>query len=274
MSNDLFYILIISNVFSALALYLCAKRLLKFRRRQKRSFTFKSYPIQKCQLEDVHPCFIQDQLGPSPNSTVYFIGGEGVEASLSDRETWVVAALAKFSKRILNLAPVRKNFPYNGNECTKGRPRIYTPTIHPSQLEQLSFENNDDRLHENIAKEEAKFDIFYYSDLSTSEKIEQIFSDSKQFDESKFKNSFDLILIDGAHTRSYIMSDSKKAFSMLKREVSFFGTITSQNSGCFPYLNDLSSEMPLRHISYRFCYFSENFLKSLALKRNDFTRQD
>ena len=52
----------------------------------------------------MHPCFVKDQLGPA-DTAVYFIGGEGVEASLSDRETWVVAALAKFSKRILNLAP-------------------------------------------------------------------------------------------------------------------------------------------------------------------------
>jgi len=250
MSNDLFYILIISNVFSALALYLCAKRLLKFRRRQKRSFTIKSYPIQKCQLEDVHPCFIQDQLGPSPNSTVYFIGGEGVEASLSDRETWVVAALAKFSKRIFEFGTCSGKTSHIMAMNAPKEGRVYTLTIHPSQLEQLSFENNDDRLHENIAKEEAKFDIFYYSDLSTSEKIEQIFSDSKQFDESKFKNSFDLILIDGAHTRSYIMSDSKKAFSMLKKGgVILWHDYKPEAPDVFSYLNDLSSEMPLRHIS-------------------------
>ena len=178
MSHDLFYIFIVSNVLSALALYLCAKRLLKFRRRQKRSFTFKSYPIQKCQLEDVHPCFAQDHLGPNPNSAVYFIGGEGVEASLSDRETWVVAALAKFSKRIFEFGTCSGKTSHIMGMNLPKEGRVYTLTIHPSQLEKLSFENDDDRLHENIAKEEAKFDTFYYSDLSTSEKIEQIFSDS------------------------------------------------------------------------------------------------
>ena len=128
--------------------------------------------------------------------------------------------------------------------------RVYTLTIHPSQLEELSFEKDDDRLHENIAKEEAKFDTFYYSDLSTSEKIEQIFSDSKQFDETKFKNSFDLILIDGAHTRSYVMSDSKKAFSMLKKGgVILWHDYKPEAPDVFSYLNELASELPLRHIS-------------------------
>ena len=128
--------------------------------------------------------------------------------------------------------------------------RVYTLTIHPSQLEQLSFENDDDRLHENIAKEEAKFDIFYYSDLYTSKKIEQIFSDSKQFDESKFRDSFDLILIDGAHTRAYVISDSKKAFSMLKKGgVILWHDYKPEAPDVFSYLNELASEMPLRHIS-------------------------
>ena len=250
MSNDLFYILIISNVFSALALYLCAKRLLKFRRRQKRSFVFNPYPIQKCQLEDVHPCFVKDQLGPSPNSAVYFIGGEGVEASLSDRETWVVAALAKFSKRIFEFGTCSGKTSHIMAMNAPKEGRVYTLTIHPSQLEQLSFENDDDRLHENIAKEEAKFDIFYYSDLSSSKKIEQIFSDSKQFDESKFRDSFDLILIDGAHTRSYVMSDSRKAFSMLKNGgVILWHDYKPEAPDVFSYLNELASEMPLRHIS-------------------------
>lgn len=250
MSHDLFYIFIVSNVLSALALILCAKRLLKFRRRQKRSFTFKSYPIQKCQLEDVHPCFAQDHLGPNPNSAVYFIGGEGVEASLSDRETWVVAALAKFSKRIFEFGTCSGKTSHIMGMNLPREGRVYTLTIHPSQLEELSFENDDDRLHENIAKEEAKFDTFYYSDLSTSEKIEQIFSDSKQFDETKFKNSFDLILIDGAHTRSYVMSDSKKAFSMLKKGgVILWHDYKPEAPDVFSYLNELASELPLRHIS-------------------------
>ena len=59
---------------------------------------------------------------------------------------------------------------------------------------------------------------------------------------------------------------------MLKKEVSFFGTITSQKLRMFSYLNDLSSEMPLRHISGTDFVFSENFLKSLALSET-ITRQ-
>ena len=175
MSNDLFYILIISNVFSALALYLCAKRLLKFRRRQKRSLLSNRILFKNVSWKTCTPVLYKDQLGPSPNSAVYFIGGEGVEASLSDRETWVVAALAKFSKRIFEFGTCSGKTSHIMAMNAPKEGRVYTLTIHPSQLEQLSFENDDDRLHENIAKEEAKFDIFYYSDLSTSEKLNRYF---------------------------------------------------------------------------------------------------
>ena len=58
------------------------------------------------------------------------------------------------------------------------------------------------------------------------------------------------ILIDGAHTRSYVMSDSKKAFSMLKNGgVILWHDYKPEAPDVFSYLNDLSSEMPLRHIS-------------------------
>ena len=48
--------------------------------------------------------FYPKPIRPNPSSAVYFIGGEGVEASLTDRETWVVAAtLEVFQPYFLNL---------------------------------------------------------------------------------------------------------------------------------------------------------------------------
>jgi len=249
-SDELFYSLIISNIISVLVLYFCAKRLLKYRRRQKRAFTFKSYPIPQCKLEDVHPCFTQSQLGPNPSSAVYFIGGEGVEASLTDRETWVVAALSKFSNRIFEFGTCSGKTSHIMAMNAPNGARVSTLTIHPSQLEQLSFDTNDDSVHKTIAKKEAKFDFFYYSDLPTSEKIEQIFSDSKKLDETKLKGVFDLILIDGAHTKSYVESDSKKAFSMLKKGgVILWHDYKPEAPDVFSYLNNLAQEVPLHHIS-------------------------
>ena len=105
-------------------------------------------------------------------------------------------------------------------------------------------------MHKTIAKKEAKFDFFYYSDLPTSEKIEQIFSDSKKLNETKLKGVFDLILIDGAHTKSYVESDSKKAFSMLKKGgVILWHDYKPEAPDVFSYLNNLAQEVPLHHIA-------------------------
>ena len=86
--------------------------------------------------------------------------------------------------------------------------------------------------------------------MPTSEKIEQIFTDSKKLDETKLKGVFDLILIDGAHTTSYVESDSKKAFSMLKKGgVILWHDYKPEAPDVFSYLNNLAQEVPLLHIS-------------------------
>ena len=198
----------------------------------------------------MHPCFAQGQLGPDPSSAVYFIGGEGVEASLTDRETWVVAALSKFSTRIFEFGTCSGKTSHIMAMNSPDEARIFTLTIHPNQLEQLTFENADDCFHKDIARKEAKFDFFYYDKLPTADKIEQIFSDSKKFDETIFKNTFDLILIDGAHTKSYVESDSKKAFSMLKKDgVILWHDYKPEAPDVFSYLNNLAEKLPLLHIS-------------------------
>ncbi len=46
-------------------------------------------------------------------------------------------------------------------------------------------------------------------------KITQLFGDSATFDYSLFAGKIDLVLIDGAHSREYVMSDSLKALSLL-----------------------------------------------------------
>lgn len=237
------------NVLAGIVLYLCLRRLLKMRRQRRRSYTFRSYPIPQVKLNCIDECFSIGQYGPTPDSTVQFIGGEGVEASLTDRETWVVAGLAKVAKRIFEFGTCSGKTAHVMALNAPENALIYTLTIHPSQAGDLAFEKDDDLHHRRRASSEAKFDKFYYEGLSTEHKIKQIFSDSKQFDETGLKKTVDLILIDGAHTKSYVESDSEKAFSML----SDFGVILwhdykPEAPDVFLYLNNLANKLPLVHI--------------------------
>ena len=242
-------LLITSNSLAFVGLYVVTRRVLKLRRQLKRSYTFKSYPIPKVKLDSVDPCFTAGPFGPVTESTVLFIGGEGVEASLSDRETWVIAGLAKCSDRIFEFGTCSGKTTHVMALNAPANALVYTITIHPDKTDQLTFSRGDDYRHRERATVEAKFDKFYYQGLETEKKIRQIFSDSKNFDETDLKETMDLIFIDGAHTRSYIESDSRKAFSMLNESgVILWHDYKPDAPDVFEYLNELADELKLVHI--------------------------
>lgn len=242
-------LLVVSNVVTLVALYLATRRMLKLRRQKRRAFVFGSYPIRQVKLEEVDRCFAMTEHGPAPESTVAFIGGEGVVASLSDRETWVIAGLAKSARRIFEFGTCSGKTAHvmalNAPEGTE----VHTLTIHPDDLASLQFGASDDQLHQDVAADEAAFTTFYYEGHPTAAKIRQIFSDSKAYDEAPLMGSVDLVFIDGAHTRSYVESDTAKAMSMLsERGVLLWHDYKPDAPDVFNYLNDLAKEVSLVHI--------------------------
>jgi hypothetical protein len=223
--------------------------MLKLRRQRKRSFNFSSYPIPQVKLGSVAPCFVNGPYGPIPDSMVSFIGGEGVVASVSDRETWVLAGLAKSATTIFEFGTCSGKTTHVMALNSTIDAKIYTLTIHPDQLDGLIFESDDDEHHKKVAGLEARFESFYYQGHSTEGKITQIFSDSKQYDEAELIGKVDLIFIDGAHTKSYVMSDSNKAFRMLSSTgVIIWHDYKVDAPDVFNYLNDLSKSVKIVHI--------------------------
>jgi predicted O-methyltransferase YrrM len=223
--------------------------MLKLRRQRKRSFNFSAYPIPQVKLGSVAPCFVNGPYGPVQDSVVSFIGGEGVVASVSDRETWVLAGLAKSAKIIFEFGTCSGKTSHVMALNTAIDAKIYTLTIHPDELGELVFENDDDEHHKKMAGLEAKFESFYYQGHSTEGKITQIFSDSKQYDETELIGTVDLIFIDGAHTKSYVMSDSNKAFRMLSSNgVIIWHDYKADAPDVFNYLNNLSESVKIVHI--------------------------
>ena len=84
MLEQFLIVLIVINIIMMIILYAVSARMLKLRRQKKRSFNFKPYPIPQMQLSSIAPCFALNEYGVGADSMVFFIGGEGVCASLSD----------------------------------------------------------------------------------------------------------------------------------------------------------------------------------------------
>ena len=242
-------IFILTNIVTLVILVLVLRRMLKLRRQKNRSFNLWSYPIPKVKLNTVAPCFTANDYGITADSVVSFIGGEGVAASLTDRETWVLAGLSKSAKKIFEFGTCSGKTTHvmalNASRDTE----IFTLTIHPEEVDKLLFDDKDDKRHEGVAKLEAKYVKFYYEGHPTEKKITQIFSDSKKFDESGLTGKIDLIFIDGAHTRSYVENDTNKAFKMLSPQgVIVWHDYKPDAPDVFKYLNDLSKTIELIHV--------------------------
>jgi hypothetical protein len=241
--------LLVTNVITLVALYLATRRMLKLRRHKRRAFAFSAYPIPQVKLEGVDPCFAMTEHGPASDSTVAFIGGEGVVASLSDRETWVIAGLSKSARRIFEFGTCSGKTAHVMALNAPEEAEIHTLTIHPDDLASLRFGASDDKLHQDVAADEATFTTFYYQGHPTETKIRQIFSDSKTYNEAPLMGGIDLVLIDGAHTRTYVESDTAKAMAMLsERGVVLWHDYKPAAPDVFNFLNDLAKELALVHI--------------------------
>jgi len=242
-------VLIATNIVTLAALYFATRRMLKLRRQKRRAFAFGSYPIPQVKLEAVDPCFAMTEHGPAPASTVAFIGGEGVVASLSDRETWVIAGLAKSARRVFEFGTCSGKTAHVMALNTPDEAEVHTLTIHPDDLSSLEFGSSDDRHHQGQAATEAAFTTFYYQGHPSEAKIHQIFSASKAYDETPLKGSVDLVFIDGAHTSSYVESDTAKAMAMLsERGVVLWPDYKPDAPDVFDFLNALAKELTLVHI--------------------------
>ena len=58
----------------------------------------------------------------------------------------------------------------------------------------------------------------YFRESKFENKIEQIFANSSEFDESPYADSMDMVFVDADHTYSSVLNDTRKALHMLKKE--------------------------------------------------------
>ena len=111
--------------------------------------------------------------------------------------------------------------------------------------------------------DESIYEKFFFSGKGSEKKIKVIFQDSKKLDISNFKNSFDLIFIDGGHTYSCVKNDTEKSFEMIKNNGLIFwhdyNPRKKSASDVVKYLDEISDKHDISHIKHtHMCFLRYN----------------
>lgn len=116
---------------------------------------------------------------------------------------------------------------------------VITLDIPPQQRPMLETESSD--------TQRAREDNLLYEHLPYgSSKIDQVWADSAMFDFSPYKNSCDMVLIDGAHSRPYVESDTINALMVAaESSVIVWDDYWRFSKGVTGFLNELARERDL-----------------------------
>jgi predicted O-methyltransferase YrrM len=237
------------------AVLVLAWQLARVRRQRKQRWLFGPWPIRKVQIEELDPAFRIDELGPTQDAEVRFIGrgSIAVPGGTSDAEAWILAVLARRARLAFEFGTCTGKTAYLWACNMPPDGRVVTLTLTPEHLSAYRRDPGDAELDVANALEESRFTRFRYTDTDEASRITQLFGDSKTFDESEFVNRCDLIFVDGSHAYSYVQSDSRKALRMVRPGGvvlwhDYDGARRHAN-GVFKALNELSRDVPLVHVT-------------------------
>jgi predicted O-methyltransferase YrrM len=173
-------------------------------------------PITPVELDEFDDVFEQGDIGPTLAAEVSFIGsGRGVPGGTSDREAWVLAALAKSRRVFFEIGTATGKTTYLLARNSPADAEVHTITLSPEQLASYADSAGDDGRAARVAKRESAFTSFLYTGTDVEHKVTQLFGDSKALDTAPYRGRCDLIFVDGSHAYSYVMSDSRKALEMV-----------------------------------------------------------
>ncbi len=224
---------------------------LKERRRRKGRPLFDSSALPQVNPADIDPIFTELETGTSHGAEAIILGEQGSQASTTTEEVWVLAALAKNARHIFEFGTCTGRTTYLLARNAPDDARIGTITLTPDTVESYISDPTDpdnDRWTK-IAREESTFTQFHYSGTAVESKIEQLFADSKEFDDTAWAGQCDLIFIDGSHAYSYVKSDTEKALRMAaKGGLIFWHDYSPACVGVWKFLNELGQGKPLKHI--------------------------
>lgn len=240
--------LLVAIVISVVAGWFAHDLYLQRRRRLMRV----KWPIHTAPLTDLDPVFRPNELGPTLETEVTFVGRGPlvVPGGTSDAEAWVLSTLARTARNIFEFGTCSGKTTYLVARNSPADAVVTTITLAPDQAADYVKEGGDNRRNIRAALRESKLTHFLYSGTAVEPKVKQLFGDSKAFDETPFAGQCDLIFVDGSHAYSYVMSDSRKALRMVKPGgvILWHDYVGPEEEGVFRGLNELARELPLFHV--------------------------
>ena len=178
----------------------------------------------------------------------------------SNYEAWIISSLSKVSKTIFEFGTCSGKTTYlmalNSPESAK----IISLTLKPENLGNIEKNNLDNKISFRNIINESIYKNFLFTGSELENKIDVIFQNSLDFDETQYNNFFDLIFIDGGHTYSVVKSDTQKAFKMLNKNgiILWHDYVPGKTSAkdVVKLINEISQEKKIYNIKdTSLCYF-------------------
>ncbi len=185
---------------------------------RKQRGLLRPWPIRKVALDAFDEGFRCGPFGPGLEAEVRFLGRGNlpVTGGVGDVESWILAVLAKRSRRLFEFGTCTGKTTYLWAANAPADAVVTTLTLAPDQVSDYAPAAGDDAQAAAAAAAESTFDNFLYTGTPEAAKIEQLYGDSKAFDETAYAGRCDLVFIDGAHAYSYVKSDTEKALRMVR----------------------------------------------------------
>lgn len=235
----------------AAALLLVGREWLRLRALQRQRGFLRRWPVPKAGVEALGGRFAAGEFGATLAAEVVFLGRANlrVPGGTSDTESWILAVVAKDARRLFEFGTCtgKTSYLWARNQPPGGT--VTTLTLGPGQAAAYVAADGDDPTAEAYAKAESGFSRFLYSGTEVASRIEQLYGDSKQFDEGPWLGTCDVVFVDGSHAYSYVVNDSAKALRMVRPGgLVLWHDYSPECPGVFRALNELSVRYPLSHL--------------------------
>jgi predicted O-methyltransferase YrrM len=224
------------------------------RRGKRQAGRSRPWRLPRRPLAEFDPAFAPGPFGPTLAAEVWFVGtGDGaVPGGTTDLEAWVLAVLAKRATRLFEFGTCTGKTAYLWARNAPPEARVTTLTLPPDGVAAYAHAPGDDAASAACAAAESRFARFLYDGTDVAHKVEQLFGDSKAFDEAPYVGRCDLVFVDGSHAYSYVVSDTRKALRMVRP-----GGVVLWHDYAGPAwapgvdraLNELAATLPLTHLA-------------------------
>ena len=253
-------IIFISLIINILLILIIKKKTLKGLLNKKK--------VQSVDLEKLNDIFINSKIdenlyGPKKDVIVKNFcipSNNKIVGMTSNYEAWIISSLSKVSKTIFEFGTCSGKTTYlmalNSPESAK----IISLTLKPENLGNIEKNNLDNKISFRNIINESIYKNFLFTGSELENKIDVIFQNSLDFDETQYNNFFDLIFIDGGHTYSVVKSDTQKAFKMINKNgiILWHDYVPGKTSAkdVVKLMNEISREKKIYNIKdTSLCYF-------------------